>query len=95
MTREEAIKELTELLPEEFLMEYAEAIRMGIEALEQQPPPVMPQPKMGNWFIYERPESDREVVCSNCGQPIFKYHKLYFDYRPKYCPNCGCKMQEV
>lgn len=37
MTREEAIKELTELLPEEFLMEYAEAIRMGIEALEQEP----------------------------------------------------------
>ena len=35
MTREEAIKELTELLPEEFLSEYAEAIRMAIEALEQ------------------------------------------------------------
>lgn len=58
-------------------------------------PPVTPQPKIGQWFIDERPESDREVVCSNCGQPIFKYHKLDFDYRPKYCPNCGAKMQEV
>ena len=37
MTREEAIKELTELLPEEFLMEYAESIRMAIKALEQEP----------------------------------------------------------
>lgn len=37
MTREQAIKELTELLPEEFLSEYAEAIRMAIKALEQEP----------------------------------------------------------
>lgn len=37
MTRKQAIKELTELLPEEFLMEYSEAIKMGIEALEQEP----------------------------------------------------------
>lgn len=37
MTREESIKELTELLPEEFLMEYSEAIRMAIKALEQEP----------------------------------------------------------
>ena len=37
MTREQAIKELTDLLPEEFLSEYAEAIRMGIKALEQEP----------------------------------------------------------
>lgn len=37
MTREDAIKELTELLPEEFLMEYSEAIRMAIKELEQEP----------------------------------------------------------
>lgn len=37
MTREQAIKELTDLLPEEFLSEYAEAIRMAIEVLEQKP----------------------------------------------------------
>lgn len=34
--REEAIKELTDLLLEEFLMDYANAIKMGIEALEQE-----------------------------------------------------------
>lgn len=50
--------------------------------------------KTGHWYIDERPESDREVICSNCEQPIFKYHKLDFDYRPNYCPNCGAKMQE-
>ena len=37
MSREDAIKELTELLPEEFLSEYTDAIKMGIEALEQEP----------------------------------------------------------
>lgn len=58
-------------------------------------PSVSLQPKMGYWFIDERPESDREVVCSNCDKPIFKYHKLDFDYRPKYCPNCGAKMSEI
>jgi len=36
MNKEEAIKELTDLLPEEFLMDYAEAIEMGIEALERE-----------------------------------------------------------
>ena len=37
MSREEAIKELTELLPEEFLSEYTDAIKIGIKALEQEP----------------------------------------------------------
>ena len=60
----------------------------------EQLPPVTPQPKTGHWFIDERPESDRETICSNCEQPIFKYHKLDFDYRPKYCHNCGTKMVE-
>ena len=34
MTREQAINELTQLLHEDFLSEYAEAIRMAIKALE-------------------------------------------------------------
>jgi DNA-directed RNA polymerase subunit RPC12/RpoP len=67
-----------------------EMIRQKIKQL----PSVNPQPKTGHWFIDERPESDRETICSNCEQPIFKYHKLDFDYRPKYCPNCGTKMVE-
>lgn len=51
------------------------------------------EPKTGHWYIDERPESNREIICSNCEQPVFKYHKLDFDYRPKYCPNCGAKMK--
>ena len=57
-------------------------------------PSVTPAEKTGHWYIDERPESDREVICSNCEQPIFKYHKMDFDYRPKFCPNCGAKMVE-
>ena len=34
------------------------------------------EPKTGHWYIDERPESDREVICSDCEQPIFKYHKM-------------------
>lgn len=52
-------------------------------------PSVQPKAKTGYWFIDERPESDREVICSNCKQSVFKYHELDFDYRPKFCPNCG------
>ena len=87
MTREEAIRLATGLRTDfkcesETMVDFCNTI---IKALEQ-------EPKTGQWFIDERPESDREVVCSNCDQPIFKYHKLDFDYRPKYCPNCGAKM---
>lgn len=48
--------------------------------------------KTGRWFVDEGPESNREIICSNCEQPIFKYHKMDFDYRPRFCPNCGAKM---
>ena len=37
MTREKAIKELTQLLHEDFLSEYSEAIRTAIKALDQEP----------------------------------------------------------
>ena len=47
----------------------------------------------GEWIVDERPESNREIICSNCEQPIFKYHKLDFDYRPNFCPNCGASMK--
>lgn len=37
MSKDEAIKELTDLLPEEFLSEYSEALDMAIKALDQEP----------------------------------------------------------
>ena len=58
-------------------------------------PPVTLAEKVGYWFIDERPKSNREIICSNCEQPIFKYRKIDFDYRPSFCPNCGAKMREV
>jgi len=76
--------------------EWAKGYEAGAEdaiAVIESMNPVTPQePKTGHWYIDERPESNREVTCSNCDQPMFKYHRLDFDYRPKYCPNCGAKM---
>ena len=56
-------------------------------------PPVTPKQRTGEWIIDERPESNRETICTNCEQPIFGYHKLDFDYRPHFCPNCGADMR--
>lgn len=94
MTRENAIKQLKDnrvLCINSETEPFAIAYDMAIKALDQEP---QIRPK-GYWFVDERPESNREVVCSNCDQPIFKYHKLDFDYRPKFCPNCGAKMEVV
>lgn len=52
-------------------------------------PSINLHPKTGHWYI------DRKIICSNCEQPVFKYHKIDFDYRPKYCPNCGSYMYET
>ena len=69
-------------------------LNIRLDEIIKQLPSVKPQEKTGHWFVDERPESDREIICSNCDQPIFKYHKMDFDYRPKYCPNCGARMVE-
>ena len=56
MSREEAIKELTDLLPEEFLSEYADAIKMAIEALSSSEKP-------DKWIpVSERLPEDLEPV---------------------------------
>jgi hypothetical protein len=68
-----------------------EGITRGMTRYES----VLQESKTGHWIIDERPESNREIICSNCEQPIFKYHKMDFDYRPNYCPNCGAKMRRV
>lgn len=83
ISRQAAIEAIGEVHPLDY---NGQAILERIKALPSA------QPKTGHWYIDERPESNREVTCSNCEQPIFRYHKLDFDYRPKYCPNCGAKM---
>ena len=74
--------------------DYKEGLKMLLDKIEKATS-VSPMPKMGQWFVDERPESNREIICSNCEKPVFRYHKIDFDYRPNYCPNCGAKMQEV
>ena len=130
MTREEAIKELTELLPEEFLSEYVDAIKMGIEALKQQPcedvisrqavlevirkchceewvkadigapiealQSVTPQPKMGRWISYNWNDNGIArwgIKCDQCYKEYRYGGEMGGTY--KYCPFCGCAMQEV
>ena len=62
MTKEEAVKELTELLPEEFLSEYTDAIKMAIEALSSSENP-------NKWIpCSERlPEEHKEVLTCSLG----------------------------
>lgn len=68
--------------------EYAWGAREAINALTSAD--VVPVVH-GYWFVDERPESDREVICSVCEEPVFRYHD-HIDWRPKYCPHCGAKM---
>lgn len=89
MSREEAIKELTELLPEEFLMDYAEAIEMGIEALKQQPIVIIgdmipPKRHRAEWIktLFYNGEGWK---CSNCGN--------FAHIRLRTCPNCLAEME--
>ena len=89
MTREDAIKELTELLPEEFLSEYTDAIKMAIKALEQQPIVVMgdmipPKRRKAEW-IKTYTYYNEGWECSNCGD--FSHIRL------RTCPNCLAEME--
>lgn len=59
-----------------------------IEAL----PSVTPQPKMGRWIkqtLSVKPFGEDTVLCDQCAFMTDK------DSQYNYCPNCGCKMQEV
>lgn len=85
MTREEAINKLNWALNNNMIedvqsaYDYIMAIKMAIEALEQ-------EPKTGQWIdtdnYYQR------WKCSECG-----YHTR--DAAPPFCPNCGTKMIET
>jgi rubrerythrin len=50
-------------------------------------PSTTPQPKTGHW-THDGSYWKNRWICSECG------YKLY-DEQSKYCPNCGCRMQEV
>lgn len=49
----------------------------------------------GHWAEKKLGLVCREVVCSECEQPPIKTGSCSYwmgDYAPKYCPNCGAKM---
>lgn len=96
MTREEAIKKLTQL-KNKFLDEYIDydgttsAYDMAIEALSQ------PERKHGKWI---KNKEHGYYECSNC-KSIQPYDGIYEDNPDKvtywtcdYCPNCGAEMEE-
>ena len=52
-----------------------------IKTLEQ-------EPKTGHW-------TDGDRICPCCGEDKFKDldADVWSDWQPKYCPNCGAKME--
>ena len=90
MTREKAIKVLKENYDYHvnydcgdycaWGYELAEAVKMTIKALEQ-------EPKMGHWIAlgnYDDWGNESSYKCSECGE--------IDTYPDNYCPNCGAKM---
>ena len=54
-------------------------------------PSVNPQPKTGHW-IDDTSLGYHVSICSNCN---WRGHgDTCLIYKPKYCPNCGCRMVE-
>lgn len=51
-------------------------------------PSVTPQPKIGHWI-------NGNPICPCCGEDKFKDldADIWADWQPKYCPNCGAKME--
>ena len=80
MTREEAWRRTRGYLYDALSGEEADEI---IKALEQ-------EPKTGHW-IYTL-EDWNKWECSECG--FTKRTDVHVSIGYKYCPKCGCKMQE-
>lgn len=56
-------------------------------------PSAQPERKMGRWMLWNYP-GEECAICSACGEE-YDQMELYIggnDY-PKYCPNCGAKME--
>ena len=80
MTREEIIKELSEMRTDAWTdTRQMEALEMAIKALEQ-------ESKTGHWS-HDGSHWKNRFICSECGYKLF-------DEPTNYCPNCGCRMFE-
>lgn len=49
--------------------------------------------KHGHWLFYEEPDGYYHSECSECGQ--WCDEDVFLKGKWNYCPNCGCKMDEV
>ena len=76
--------------------DYREGLKILLEKIAAAPP-VTPQPKMGRWIPIEYDGyADGSPVwdkweCSECGYE----HNGDEESLTAFCPDCGCKMQEV
>lgn len=68
--------------------DYKEGLKMLLDKIEKAPS-VTPQPKMGRWI---RVGKDK-LRCSGC--EVIHLIAQYPNGKIGWCPNCGCKMQEV
>lgn len=105
MNNQQAINFLKDL--EKSLDDYCElnnegktAFGMAITALElfgssEQLPSIQPERKIGQWIPSD---SELEIKCNKCGKDFseYVYSIDYIDLAeyPKFCPNCGVKMEE-
>ena len=65
----------------------AEAIKVAIKALEQ-------EPKTGYWIEKEEFYGDVYYDCSECGESWTTIDGTPWNNGMNYCPNCGAKMVE-
>ena len=87
MTRDRAIEILRDDASGASLWELAEAVEMGIKALEEERPHgewMQVTARDGEYYCYHK--------CTNCGQTI----ESGFDNPPlfNYCPHCGADMRK-
>ena len=86
INRESVLKIYNEWFATCNIADKKESPKSKIKAL----PPVAPKQKTGHWI-------NGDEKCPYCGKSKFEGldADIYADWRPKYCPNCGAKMQEV
>ena len=96
MTREEAVKILSELpdrimaiqLPFDINYDYKEVLTMAISALSADVRPNI----HGHWITDKERLGYWLSTCSEC-EHIFHGNELLI-YKPNFCPNCGADMRE-
>ena len=73
---------------------YAAAHRHLVDIIEQLPS-IQLKHKTGQWIPSD---SELEIKCNKCGKDFSEYvdsiDYIYLVEHPKFCPNCGVKMEE-